>query len=240
MRRTWIAALILSTFVWTALCQTAARAVESHTPQSLEFLPPPPAENSPDFARDKALYHIGHAAKGTERWELAAFDADIRANAGAWFKDAFGMVITPEHTPATYELLFSLARRLHDAGASAKAHYMRKRPYMYFDAAGSTCAPQDEEKLRTNGSYPSGHTALGWGMALVLAELSPERQSALLRRGHEIGQSRVICGVHWQSDVDAGRLVASATVAQLHNDAVFTAMLANARDEVARLRVQAK
>lgn len=240
MRRTWIAALVVAALLWAATLQTAARAAAVHTPQSLEFLPPPPAESSPDFERDKALYHIGHAAKGTDRWELAAFDADIKGNAGAWFKEAFGMVITPEGTPATYELLRTLGKHLHDAGASAKAHYMRKRPYMYFDAAGSTCAPQDEERLRTNGSYPSGHTSLGWGMALVLAELSPERQSALLRRGHEIGQSRVICGFHWQSDVDAGRLVASATVAQLHNDAAFTAMLAKAKDEIAPLRQQKK
>jgi membrane-associated phospholipid phosphatase len=37
------------------------------------------------------------------------------------------------------------------------------------------------------------------------------------KRGFELGESRVICGYHWQSDVDAARIVGSAVVATLRH-----------------------
>jgi acid phosphatase (class A) len=96
----------------------------------------------------------------------------------------------------------------------------------------ASCTPAEEAKLSKDGSYPSGHAALGWAWALVLAEASPAQTNVLLARGHAFGQSRVVCGVHWQSDVDAGRLMGSATVARLHADPVFQAQLKAAAAEI--------
>lgn len=94
-----------------------------------------------------------------------------------------------------------------------------------------TCNPEQQEELSTNGSYPSGHTAIGWATALVLAEVNPDRQNEILKRGFEMGQSRVICGYHFQSDVDAARIVASAVVARLHANDAFVKQLNKAKDE---------
>ena len=85
----------------------------------------------------------------------------------------------------------------------------------------STCTPGEEKFLAGDGTYPSGHSAVGWGWALVLAELVPSRADAILQRGREFGHSRVVCNVHWQSDVEAGRFMASAAVARLHADPAF-------------------
>lgn len=52
--------------------------------------------------------------------------------------------------------------------------------------------------------------------------------------------SRVVCGVHWQSDVNAGRLVAAAVVAQLHANPDFVAQLGEAKKEVVAARASAK
>jgi len=104
----------------------------------------------------------------------------------------------------------------------------------------TTCAPQDEPRLVKDGSYPSGHSALGWGWALVLAELMPERTDALIQRGHAFGQSRVVCGVHWQSDVDAGRVMGAAAVARLHADPVFQAQMQAAASEIRALRASGR
>jgi acid phosphatase (class A) len=71
---------------------------------------------------------------------------------------------------------------------------------------------------------------------MVLTEVAPDRADALLQRGRAFGQSRGICGVHWRSDIEAGRLVGAATVARLQSDAVFNAQLALARTEVAQAR----
>jgi acid phosphatase (class A) len=96
----------------------------------------------------------------------------------------------------------------------------------------ATCRADQEAILRNDGSYPSGHTAAGWGWALVLAQISPEHADALLKRGIEFGQSRVICDAHWQSDVDAGRIMGAATVARLQTDPAFLADLKAAKAEV--------
>ena len=106
---------------------------------------------------------------------------------------------------------------------------MRPRPYMLFGE--STSVPQDEEALSHNGSYPSGHTAEGWAVALVLAEINVANQDAILQRGYDYGTSRVIVGYHWQSDVDNARIVASAVVARLHADDGFIEQLAKAKAE---------
>lgn len=67
---------------------------------------------------------------------------------------------------------------------------------------------------------------------MILAEIQPERATELMTRGLAYGQSRVICDAHWQSDVDAGRIMGAATVASLHVNPEFLADLAAAKEEV--------
>ena len=100
---------------------------------------------------------------------------------------------------------------------------MRPRPYMVFHEP--TLVPEDEEDLSHNGSYPSGHTTLGWSSALILCEINPAAQDAILKEGFEYGQSRVIAGFHWQSDVDAARVVASAAFARIHTSPAYLKQL---------------
>ena len=99
-----------------------------------------------------------------------------------------------------------------------------------------TCTPQDEALLRQDGSYPSGHSAIGFGWGLLLAELVPDRSAQLVARGRAFGDSRRVCNVHWLSDVEEGRVVATAVVARLHADAAFQRDLKKARDEVTKRR----
>ena len=106
------------------------------------------------------------------------------------------------------------------------------------EAAADLAVHRATRALRNDGSHPSGHSALGWAWALVLTGIAPDRADALLQRGHAFGQSRVVCGVHWQSDVAAGRLVASATYARLQSDPVFQAQRTLARKELAAARAQ--
>jgi acid phosphatase (class A) len=61
-------------------------------------------------------------------------------------------------------------------------------------------------------SYPSGHATRGLAYAAVLAELVPERREALLERGRQVGVDRVIGGVHWPSDIEAGQRLGAALV----------------------------
>jgi acid phosphatase (class A) len=235
----WIALLFLLMLL-AADPAAAAHKVQmtnpGAVPDSLAFLPPPPAEGSIDFRRDQEVYQETRELKGTARWEQSAFDADRRGHWTEYFLDAFGMQLTKEKTPVTYELVSKTFGDLNEAAESAKNHYNRVRPFVYYNVSDSTCMPKDEKRFSENGSYPSGHSAYGWGLALILAEISPERQSALLKRGYDFGFNRVICGVHWPSDVEAGRCVAAAVVAQMHNNSVFIDLLAKAKAEIQAIR----
>ena len=204
-------------------------------PNSLALLPKPPAEGSAEQAADLAVYTATRVLRGTPRWEQSALDANLKfPKAASTFACTMDLPISQEQTP---HLNMLLRRTLLDAGLStyaAKDSYNRKRPFVV--KGDASCTPAEEPTLTKDGSYPSGHAALGWAWALVLSEVAPERANALLARGLAFGQSRVICGVHWQSDVNTGRLMGSAAVAVLHTDPTFTAQLAAAKAEVADAR----
>ena len=143
------------------------------------------------------------------------------------------------HATDTPTLLLLMRRSITDLGLAtytAKNRYQRQRPFMVNNQP--ICTLADEQGLRGDGSYPSGHTAVGWGWGMILSTIAPERSDHLIARGRAFGESRSICNVHWYSDVQAGELMASATTARLHADPVFQADLQAARQEVDALRAR--
>lgn len=199
------------------------------SPDSLAILPPPPQEDSVTFLADKARYESGRVLRNPDRETLAAQDAHY-THFGRAFSEAFGMEISEKHSPELYQLLARVLQDSHDyAMRRAKEHYQQVRPFVIYKDA--TCSPEKDKKMATTGSYPSGHASFGWAAALVLSEINPQRETELLRRGIDFGKSRVICGAHWQSDVEAGRLMGAAVVAALHNNAGFMDKLNAARKE---------
>lgn len=205
---------------------------------SLKLLPPPPDAGSIQFLWDDAQYKKGKLERSSARGEQAVKDANVGA-VGDSFSDAFGCELSKENTPEIFKLISTMREDAGDLSTrEAKNYYMRPRPYMFY--AEDTSIPGGQQGLSKNGSYPSGHTAIGWATALVLAEINVENQDAILKRGYEMGQSRVISGYHFQSDVDAGRLVSSAVVARLHANDDFNAQLKKAKDEFAKLKKAGK
>ncbi|MDF7667643.1 phosphatase PAP2 family protein [Orbaceae bacterium ESL0727] len=202
---------------------------------SLALLPPPPNADSVSFLRDKALYEQGKLLRSTPRGKLAHDDADSSKEGIAKAVSlGFRFPINEKDTPELYKLITKMRDDAGELGTrSAKETYMRVRPFAFFKEP--TCRPEDEKELSTNGSYPSGHTSYGWATALILAEIDPANRDKILQRGYEMGQSRVICGYHWQSDVDAGRVTGAASVSQLHANTDFMAQLQKAKDEFAHL-----
>jgi acid phosphatase (class A) len=204
-------------------------------PDSLALVPPAPAVDSATQALDDAVSATNLQLQGQLRWAVASQDAILKFPAAATaFECALGLPISEQATPVLYRLL---RRSLADAGLAtyaAKTHYQRPRPFMI--NGQPICSPADEAQLRGDGSYPSGHTAIGWAWGLILAELVPERRDALLVRGREFGESRSVCNVHWYSDIVAGQLVGAATVAVLHADPVFQRDLKAAAEELANER----
>lgn len=213
---------------------------EGDVPNSFLLLPAPPDGASITFLNDQARYNWGKTMRDTPRGDVAVTDARVEGNGvPEAFSEAFGIDITEDGTPEILRLIVGMREDAGDLGTrEAKNYYNRQRPFSFYHE--DTCNPEQQQELSTNGSYPSGHTSIGWATALVLAEINPERQNEILKRGYEMGESRVICGYHYQSDVDAGRITGAVTVARLHADPAFQAQLKKAKDEFRRLKKEGK
>lgn len=150
-----------------------------------------------------------------ERWKSASDDEEYLYPR---FVDAFGGPIDREHTPRLVHLLNRLERDVAIPVFASKRRFERLRPYQRLQltrVCGEQVPPVPNPDSKDRNSYPSGHSAYGWAASLVLAKVAPEHESALLSRGYDYGLSRVICGVHFPSDVEAGRIMASTVLARL-------------------------
>lgn len=245
--------LLLSLMCMTATAQTKDGKVKGHSTNpdvyfleidqvsnSLQLLPGPPDPASVAFLYDQARYNWGKMQRNTPRGEQAFQDARIGGqHLPDAFSEAFGININPQDTPEIYKLIVGMREDAGDlATRAAKDYYNRQRPFSFYGEM--TCNPEQQEELSTNGSYPSGHTSIGWATALVLSEINPDRINDILQRGYQMGESRVICGYHFQSDVDAGRITGAGVVARLHADPGFNAQLEKAKKEFAGLKKAGK
>lgn len=201
----------------------------------VKCIPAPPQDPSTGFDYDILRYMWGkQQRKDSTRLAMAVRDA-------VWSMDTtlvilgepFGLKVSKTETPAIHEVLTRGITTIENIRFNPKAHYFRIRPFAYFNEP--SIFPQDDEWLATEGSYPSGHTIRAWACALLMAQINPDAAEAVFARAWESGESRVISGCHWQSDVDASRPVASIGYAQLQTSEEFLRQMALAREEFKRI-----
>jgi acid phosphatase (class A) len=203
-------------------------------PDSGKLLPPPPTEGSKALAKDKKGEARALKLQGTARWDQAKADADLfTANATNAMSCAAGRKLGPKETPLTDALLRKVTSDFGLSSYPAKGMYKRPRPFM--GNGKPVCTPEAEAVLRKDGSYPSGHAAIGYGWGMIMAEVLPKRKAQLLKRGAAFADSRRVCNVHFLSDVAAGEILAKAVVEKLRANASYAADVSAARAELAAL-----
>jgi acid phosphatase (class A) len=171
----------------------------------LDLLPPPPANDS---AQMKAELGEILTIQVTRTPEMAA-RAVADAEENVWrFSDVIdNPKFTKENLPK-FSAFFD--RVVETEGAvvdPAKDVWKRPRPHLYSDLV-KPIVP-----LSKSGSYPSGHTTVGTLMGIVLANMVPEKRTAIMARAWEYGHNRVVGGIHYASDIEAGR-IAGTVIAQ--------------------------
>lgn len=225
----------IATQIW-AQTETESYVPLDEQPNAVIYLPQPPDTASVDFTDDMLMWQWGKTQRLTPRGEQASRES-------LWLPAIMRTVmaevleldtISDETTPAMSRLLVRIYHAGDESTKKAKNRYTRRRPFARMNE--DTWGQWDDETLRTNGSYPSGHTAFGWATALVFSEMWPELQDTLLRRGIQFGENRIITGAHWQSDVTAGYLCGAATVARSHTNPDLQNDILAARAEYAGLK----
>lgn len=233
-----VIALVLSAVQTSYAADYEAYMTLKEAPNAGIYLPAPPDTCSVHFATDIWTWQLGKTLRNTPRGEQASIES-------AWSADemmrilseALERPISDKETPAIARYVRRLSKTASWASHEAKRKYMRVRPFARMNEHLES-AYDDEAGLRKNGSYPSGHTSLGWLVALGMTEVAPAYADTILRRGFQYGEDRWIVGAHWRSDVQAGYLCSSATWARAHANEEYYADLEEARKEWQRISGQ--
>ncbi|MGA4538316.1 acid phosphatase [Citrobacter braakii] len=200
---------------------------------NIVYLPGPPEFDSISFLLDRMLYDRGRLNLKNIEGVKAFNDTTIIGEPGGIalaFSEAFGYPININQTPEIYKIIDNLIREeTKKVIDPLKEKYKRVRPFFFFSQ--DSCNVSEESKLSVDGSYPSSTSAMAWATALFLSEINPNNSHDILKRGYELGQSRVICGYHWQSDVDSGRLVGSVIISNLQASEKYRQQIAKAKGE---------
>jgi acid phosphatase (class A) len=190
------------------------------------ILPPPPKDDAPAAVEGRAeLRRIAASMRTPERLAQARHDdevEDVRAIA-----DVLGPAFDIGRFPATARLFADLRNEDSVAAKQAKAYFKRERPWLN-EPALDVC---DDHTDKQN-SYPSGHATMGFAAAAVLASLMPGNAQIILARASDYVESRLVCGVHYRSDVEAGQVLGNVLVARLMTKPAFVAEVEAARAEL--------
>jgi acid phosphatase (class A) len=231
----WLAAL---PYVLSSQDAPGARAegylAGSAIPDLIRVLPSAPELASARDTADRAIFKATRSLQDSPRWKLAQNDDRLSVAALlADFSCSLGASPTAQNAPVLTRMLARVSTDASTATGQAKDFFRRKRPFLVDQ--GPTCIAISKSFEKT-WDFPSGHTTLGWAVGMILAEIDPVRASLILTRARSFGESRVVCGVHNASAVEAGRVAGAVLVAALFSNDAFRADLEKARSELAALQ----
>ena len=179
--------------------------VEAEQFKTLEFAPPPAMDSDAQKADLAAIMD----------WQKKRSEADCaKANLTAaadydFFWDAKSPF--PEPLPDEVEKFFArLSLDLDSAVTNMKERYGRLRPYKAYPGQAQPCADKS-----WGYSYPSGHSTYSRVYADVLTDIVPGRRAEFFAKADEIAQDRVIGGVHFPTDIAAGKVFGDRFHAEL-------------------------
>jgi acid phosphatase (class A) len=188
------------------------------------IVPPPPAKDSETTRADLAELHRIEKTRTAD--EAARALADENDETIFAYKTVLGDGFTAENLPLTAAFGAHVHGEEPASGGPLKALFARPRPYQLDSTLHPACKTTDQPN-----SYPSGHTLSGYLLAFTLAEMVPEKKLEILSRADDYAHNRLVCGVHYPSDVAASRQIAYAVFGYMMATPKFQIELAAAKTE---------
>ncbi len=171
--------------------------------------------------------------------EKSALMAEDHITPSMIIEPVLGLDYTAEKFPALFTLLKHAASDAWRLGDREQDYWHRDRPWIADKRVAILVS------TITRPSYPSGHSTTNHVWAFILSDLFPEQKDAFFKRAYEIGMHRTLAGVHYPTDVEAGKKFASALYAVMQKSPAFDKEYQAASDEIAaamteQLRVKAR
>ncbi len=217
---------VLCLFVAAPLC--AAHFVAPDSLDLAALIGPPPAADSVVTRAEletvlllQELRTPAQAARAVEieHETLFGFAADA---VGPWF--------TAAALPRTAALFAQVREDFIPVNRASKALWPRRRP-PFVDARIQPCVETTD-----SGSYPSGHGIQSSLWAALLSELLPDHAPTFAARAAETRKMKLLSGVHYPSDIEAGRIIGEALARKMLASEQMQAALTEARTEIAAAR----
>lgn len=227
-RARWIAlaatlALLAASGAWWWRNDRTTRFLPADTAPFIAQFDAPPAADSPATRAELDELLAMQAMRSPA--DEAAARADRKTDI-AHFYEALGFADNPPSLPRTRALAELVEADVRVYVRAVKSHYRRWRPYE-IEPRLHRCI----DDVKGDRSYPSGHAAFAWAMAWLLVEVAPDRRAALEARAATFARQRMVCGVHFASDVAAGKRAARLIIDEIRKDPEFRALAAAAADE---------
>jgi acid phosphatase (class A) len=222
-----VATFALLAFSGASLSAADAKYLSSGRPDAVALLAPPPVAGSVEAAADLEMAFRIYSTRTAADRARAADETELTI---FHFAPVIGAWLTPGKFPKTEALFRAVQADAKICSAAAKKHWQRPRPYHVDPTRFSDSI---EHEPVTDYSYPSGHATRGMTYALLLAEIFPEKRDALIAKGCDSGWLRIQGGVHFPTDVYAGRVLGQAIARELLASPAFQADFAAVRAELA-------
>jgi acid phosphatase (class A) len=186
--------------------------------------PPPPAPGSDaektDVQEEVAAQNSRTPAqiaeaKRDETYSIALFTYMIQPK------------VTPRADPVAFRFFDRVNKQIGKVVRKSKDQWKRPRPYQ--------AHPEVIHSLFhvADYSYPSGHSTHSFAFAVVLGRMFPDQAQAFLDRAHQIAQSRVDAGVHYETDIREGEVVGKEIAKEMLANPEFEKEMHAAQAEVA-------
>lgn len=195
------------------------------------LLAPPPAQDSQQ-TRAEIQEVLKVQASRTPAMEAAA-KADQEEDVFR-FTNVLGSKFKAENLPLATPFFDRVANNEGVIVDPAKEVWKRPRPFM----ASNEVKPV--VKMSKSGAYPSGHASVAYLLAVVLSDMLPEKREELFKRAAEYANNRIVGGVHYASDIQAGRVVGTTIAATMMNQPEFQQDFVVAKAEVRKVLGYAK
>jgi acid phosphatase (class A) len=222
MRRIRPSVVLISLLAVLSFAAAKPRFIQPQDVDWESILSAPPADDSADHQEEIATVLQWQNKRTTQDVSRCRQEVDVD---GFIFAQVLGDWFNPRMLPVTADLLNQTSIDAKAITNTAKKKWNRTRPYDA-DARIKPCVEKE-----SSASYPSGHAVRGIVWATVLSELFPEHRDQLMALGRRIGDDRVIGGVHWPSDVEAGQKLGAAIAGKLMDNADFKIEMQRAREE---------
>ncbi|OLF52641.1 acid phosphatase [Pseudomonas chlororaphis] len=204
----------------------AAPYLSANQFQLADYLPPPPAIDSPLQQNDLKAVLAAQAARSSAQVSQVQQDDEWEDSVFHFARESLGGGFSVERLPLTQAFFRRAQEDLVQFLMPAKHSYGRPRPYEASSQVKPVLPPPEGD------SYPSGHSMNGYLNATLLSMALPEKRSELFNRAQLNADSRVIAGVHFPSDLEGGKISAAVLVARLLDDPKAAADFESVKKEI--------